>query len=137
MDGIDRPDEDTSDQGFACLWFGVIESVGEVRSGVVVERAGSPAQVPISISLHSFAGILAPGTDKATAGRAELVRVAFPTDVRLLADEALARIAGNEAGSVSNWGDQEDSKQWRAMLGRLRAVLAPPPPSFALFDVQP
>ncbi|GHD78385.1 hypothetical protein GCM10010317_097550 [Streptomyces mirabilis] len=62
----------------------------------------------------------------------------FPDDLRALADEALARIAaGDEAGSVSNWVDQEDWKQWRAMLTRLRAVLAPPPLSFALFDVQP
>ncbi|WP_217573604.1 DUF4259 domain-containing protein [Streptomyces sp. GbtcB7] len=62
----------------------------------------------------------------------------FPDDLRALADEALARIAaGDEAESVSNWVDQEDWKQWRAMLTRLRAVLASPPLSFALFDVQP
>ncbi|GAX58353.1 hypothetical protein SO3561_09926 [Streptomyces olivochromogenes] len=59
----------------------------------------------------------------------------FPTDLRALADEALARIAGDEAGPASNWVAQEDWKQWRAMLTRLRTVLAPPPPSFALFDV--
>lgn len=62
---------------------------------------------------------------------------AFPADLRALADEALARIAGDEAGPASNWVDPEDRKQWRAMLTRLRAVLAPPPPSIALFDVQP
>ncbi|MFF2127789.1 DUF4259 domain-containing protein [Streptomyces olivochromogenes] len=58
-----------------------------------------------------------------------------PTDLRALADEALARIAGDEAGSASHWVAQEDWKQWRAMLTRLRVALAPPPPSFALFDV--
>ncbi|MFF3620753.1 DUF4259 domain-containing protein [Streptomyces sp. NPDC002467] len=61
----------------------------------------------------------------------------FPSDLRALADEALARIAGDEDGLASNWVDPEDWKQWRAILTRLRAVLAPPPPSIALFDVQP
>ncbi|MGW1761417.1 DUF4259 domain-containing protein [Streptomyces mirabilis] len=61
----------------------------------------------------------------------------FPTDLRALADEALACIAGDDAGSASNWVAQEDWRQWRAMLTRLRAVLAPPPPSFAPFEVQP
>jgi hypothetical protein len=61
----------------------------------------------------------------------------FPTALRALADEALACIVGDDAESASNWVAQEDWKQWRAMLTRLRAVLAPPPPSFALFDVQP
>lgn len=62
---------------------------------------------------------------------------AFPADLRALADEAFARIAGDEAGPASHRVDPEDWKQWRAMLTGLRAVLAPPPPSLALFDVQP
>ncbi|MER6075227.1 DUF4259 domain-containing protein [Streptomyces sp. NPDC001817] len=62
---------------------------------------------------------------------------AFPTDLRALADEALVRIVGDEAGTASNWVDPVDWKQWRTMLTRLRAVLAPAPPSLALFDVQP
>ncbi|MHA5051101.1 DUF4259 domain-containing protein [Streptomyces sp. SD15] len=61
----------------------------------------------------------------------------FPTDLRTLADEALARIVSDEAGSASNWVDPEGWKQWRAMLNRLRAVLAPLPPSIALFDIEP
>ncbi|MGW1503469.1 DUF4259 domain-containing protein [Streptomyces mirabilis] len=61
----------------------------------------------------------------------------FPTGLRALADEALARIAGDMAGPASHWVAQEDWKKWRVMLTRLRAVLAPPPPSFALLDVQP
>ncbi|MFJ2899692.1 DUF4259 domain-containing protein [Streptomyces sp. NPDC087218] len=61
----------------------------------------------------------------------------FPSDLRALADEALARIADDEDGPASNWVDPEGWKQWRAILTRLRAVLAPPPPSIALFDVQP
>lgn len=39
-------------------------------------------------------------------------------------------------GPASDWVDPEGWKQWRAVLTRLRAVLAPPPPSIALFDVQ-
>ncbi|MFJ5074023.1 DUF4259 domain-containing protein [Streptomyces sp. NPDC088553] len=61
----------------------------------------------------------------------------FPSDLRALADEALARIASDEDGPASNWADPEDWKQWRAVLTHLRAVLAPPPPSLALFDGQP
>ncbi|RYJ31766.1 hypothetical protein CU044_0133 [Streptomyces sp. L-9-10] len=55
----------------------------------------------------------------------------------MLADEALVRIAGDEAGPASNWVDPEDWKQWRAVLARLRAVLVPSPPSIALFDELP
>ncbi|MGW3322289.1 DUF4259 domain-containing protein [Streptomyces virginiae] len=61
----------------------------------------------------------------------------FPSELRTLADEALARIADDEDGSASNWVAPDDRKQWRATLARLRAVLAPPPRSIALFDVQP
>ncbi|WP_328759671.1 DUF4259 domain-containing protein [Streptomyces sp. NBC_00271] len=53
----------------------------------------------------------------------------FPTALRALADEALACIVGDDAESASKWVAQEDWKQWRAMRTRLRAVLAPPPPS--------
>ncbi|MEE1830502.1 DUF4259 domain-containing protein [Streptomyces sp. SP17KL33] len=60
----------------------------------------------------------------------------FPDDLRTLADEALARIISDEAGPASNRVDPEDWKQWRANLNRLRAVLAPPPPSIPLFDVE-
>ncbi|MFF9373801.1 DUF4259 domain-containing protein [Streptomyces griseoluteus] len=61
---------------------------------------------------------------------------AFPSNLRVLADEALARVVGDEEGPASNWVDPEDWEQWRATLMRLRAVLAPPPLSIALFDVQ-
>ncbi|WP_206697811.1 hypothetical protein [Streptomyces sp. WAC00263] len=33
MDGIDRPDEDASDQGFACLWLEARERVEGLREG--------------------------------------------------------------------------------------------------------
>lgn len=61
----------------------------------------------------------------------------FPSDLREVADEALARIAGDENGPAANWVDAEDWKEWRAVLMRLRAVLVPPRPSIALFEVQP
>ncbi|MEJ8662191.1 MULTISPECIES: DUF4259 domain-containing protein [Streptomyces] len=61
----------------------------------------------------------------------------FATDLRALADEALARIASDEAGPASNWVHPEEWKQWRTMLNRLRAVLDPAPPAIALFDVEP
>ncbi|MHA4818845.1 DUF4259 domain-containing protein [Streptomyces aculeolatus] len=60
----------------------------------------------------------------------------FPSDLREFADEALARVAREEDGPASTWVDPEDRKEWRAILTRLRARLAPPPPSTALFDVQ-
>jgi hypothetical protein len=40
------------------------------------------------------------------------------------------------SGPASNWVDPDDSKQWRAMLDRLRTVLAPPPSSLPLFDTR-
>ncbi len=61
---------------------------------------------------------------------------AFPDDLRTLADEALARVINEEAGPASNWVDPDDWKQWRADLNHLRAVLAPPPPSIPLFDIE-
>ncbi|MFI9835187.1 DUF4259 domain-containing protein [Streptomyces sp. NPDC051913] len=61
---------------------------------------------------------------------------AFPDDLRMLADTALARIISDQAGAASTWVDPEDGKQWRANLNRLRVVLAPPPPSIPLFDVE-
>ncbi|WP_406052655.1 DUF4259 domain-containing protein [Streptomyces virginiae] len=59
------------------------------------------------------------------------------SELRALADEALAHIADDEEGTGSNWVAQDDRKRWRATLARLCAVLAPPPPSLAPFDAQP
>ncbi|MFI6006988.1 DUF4259 domain-containing protein [Streptomyces sp. NPDC051366] len=61
---------------------------------------------------------------------------AFPTDLRTLADEALARIVSDESGLTSNWVDPGDGRRWRAALNRLRVVLAPPPPTIPLFDLE-
>ncbi|WP_406267856.1 DUF4259 domain-containing protein [Actinacidiphila glaucinigra] len=61
----------------------------------------------------------------------------FPSDLRTLADEALARIVSDESGLSSDWVDPREGRQWRATLNRLRSVLAPPPPTIPLFDVEP
>ncbi|CAM5693778.1 DUF4259 domain-containing protein [Streptomyces chartreusis] len=62
---------------------------------------------------------------------------AFPDDLRILADTALARIISNQDGAASSWVDPEDWKLWRAHLNRLRAVLPPPSPSTPLFEIEP
>ncbi|WP_452176602.1 DUF4259 domain-containing protein [Kitasatospora indigofera] len=61
----------------------------------------------------------------------------FPTDLRTLAAEALARIAADDFGLVSNWVESGDAHRWLAMVAALRAVLDPPPPSMdiPLFDL--
>ncbi|MGW6741349.1 DUF4259 domain-containing protein [Streptomyces sp. NPDC055025] len=61
----------------------------------------------------------------------------FPTDLRTLGEEALARIVSDESGPASNWVDPDDERRWRALLNRLRVVLAPPPPTIPLFDFEP
>lgn len=60
----------------------------------------------------------------------------FRSDLRNLADEALARIVSDESGLASNWVNPQDGRQWRATLNSLRAVLAPPPRTIPLFDVK-
>ncbi|MFF2847449.1 DUF4259 domain-containing protein [Streptomyces sp. NPDC058001] len=62
---------------------------------------------------------------------------AFPTDLWTLGDEALARIVSDESGLASNWVDPDDERRWRALLNRLRVVLAPPQPTIPLFDFEP
>ncbi|MFI9788715.1 DUF4259 domain-containing protein [Kitasatospora sp. NPDC051984] len=62
----------------------------------------------------------------------------FPTDLRILAAEALTRIAADDSGLVSNWVESGDAHRWLAMVTALRAVLDPPPPSIdiPLFDLE-
>ncbi|WP_153456026.1 DUF4259 domain-containing protein [Streptomyces smaragdinus] len=79
-----------------------------------------------------------PGGDPiATPYGPETPMPAFPSDLRMLADEALDRVIHDEDGPTSNWIDPTRGKQWRANLNRLRAVLAPPPPTIPLFDLEP
>ncbi|WP_232795215.1 DUF4259 domain-containing protein [Kitasatospora sp. NRRL B-11411] len=62
----------------------------------------------------------------------------FSTDLRVLAAEALTRIAADDDGLVSNWVEPGDAHRWLAMVAALRAVLDPPPPSMdiPLFDLE-
>ncbi|MFC8448171.1 DUF4259 domain-containing protein [Kitasatospora sp. NPDC057223] len=62
----------------------------------------------------------------------------FPTDLRILAAEALTRIAADDSGLVSNHVESGAAHRWFAMVNALRAVLDPPPPSFdiPLFDLE-
>ncbi|WP_229928111.1 DUF4259 domain-containing protein [Kitasatospora indigofera] len=62
----------------------------------------------------------------------------FPADLRTLAAEALARIAADDSGLVSNWVESGDARRWLAMVAALRAVLDPPPASMdiPLFDLE-
>ncbi|MCX5397847.1 DUF4259 domain-containing protein [Streptomyces sp. NBC_00102] len=61
----------------------------------------------------------------------------FPYELRALADQAVARVATDEDGPSQDWTGQKAWERWQATLARLRAVLAPPPPTIALFDVEP
>ncbi|MER5995688.1 DUF4259 domain-containing protein [Streptomyces viridosporus] len=102
-----------------------------------VDATGYLAEAEEAVAAAALIAAQCPGGDPVdTPHGPETPLPALPTDFRALADEALARIAGDEAGPAANWVDPADWKQWRAMLTRLRAVLAPPPPSIALFDVQ-
>ncbi|MER7768727.1 DUF4259 domain-containing protein [Kitasatospora sp. NPDC096140] len=60
----------------------------------------------------------------------------FAEDLRLLAGEALVRIASDEFGIAESWVAAADCARWIAMIEALRSVLDPPPPSIEvpLFD---
>ncbi|PWI09878.1 hypothetical protein DIZ27_15325 [Streptomyces sp. NWU339] len=103
-----------------------------------IDATGHLAEAEEAVAAAALIAAQCPGGDPVdTPYGPETPMPALPTDLRTLADEALARIADDEAGPASNWVDPKDWKQWRTMLTRLRAVLAPPPTPFALFDVQP
>jgi hypothetical protein len=103
-----------------------------------IDATGYLAEADEAVAAAALVAAQCPGGEPVdTPYGPETPMPAFPSDFRALADEALARIAGDEAGPASDWVDPQDWKQWRAILTHLRAVLAPPPPSIALFDVQP
>lgn len=60
----------------------------------------------------------------------------FPGDLRGLAAEALTRVLDDEYGPAGYWTGPA-ARRWRATIGRLHAVLDPPPPSMdvPLFDI--
>lgn len=59
-----------------------------------------------------------------------------PDDLRLLAAQALDRVAADERENGS-WFEPADARRWRAMVQSLRDVLDPPPVSYdvPLFEV--
>ncbi|QFZ72117.1 DUF4259 domain-containing protein [Streptomyces fagopyri] len=110
--------------------------------GVLVRTVittGCLGEADEAVSAAALVAAQCPGGEPAvdTPYNPETPMPVFPCDLRTLADEALARIAGDEAGLASKRVDPEDWKRWQATLTRLRAVLVPPSPSIALFDVQP
>jgi hypothetical protein len=52
---------------------------------------------------------------------------AFSPDLRLLAEEALARVAAAGDGPASGWFAPRKSRAWRSHIHGLRSILAPPP----------
>lgn len=51
---------------------------------------------------------------------------AFSPDLRLLAEEALARVAAGD-GPAPGWFAPRKSRAWRSHIHDLRSILAPPP----------
>ncbi|MEU9273817.1 DUF4259 domain-containing protein [Streptomyces sp. NPDC048342] len=103
-----------------------------------VDAADYLTEAEEAVAAAALIGAQCPGGEPIdTPHGPESTMPVFPTDLRTLADDALARIIGDEAGLASNWVDPGDWKQWQAMLNRLRAVLAPTPPSLSLFDIEP
>ncbi|MEU9927232.1 DUF4259 domain-containing protein [Streptomyces anulatus] len=117
-----------------------LEAREALTRGVLVRTIDATGYLTEAEEAVAAAALIAPqcpgGEAVDTSYGPEKPMPVFPLDLRVLADEALARIIDDEDGPASNWVDPEDWKQWRAILTRLRAVLAPPPPSIALFDVQ-
>lgn len=60
----------------------------------------------------------------------------LPHDLRMLADEVLARVT-DDSGLVESWVNAGDDTRWLAMINGLRRVLNPPPPTIdvPLFDL--
>ncbi|MGV4891595.1 DUF4259 domain-containing protein [Streptomyces viridosporus] len=103
-----------------------------------IDATGYPTEADEAVAAAALIAAQCPGGEPVdTPYGPQASMPVFPSDLRVLADEALARIADDEAGPAANWVDPTHWKQWQAVLTRLRAVLAPPLPSIALFDAQP
>ncbi|MFF4263509.1 DUF4259 domain-containing protein [Streptomyces virginiae] len=103
-----------------------------------IEATGRLTEADEAVAAAALIAAQCPGgTPVDTPYGPETPMPVLPSELRALADEALARIADDEERAGSNWVAQDDRKRWRATLAHLRAVLAPPPRSIALFDAQP
>lgn len=101
-----------------------------------VDATGFLAEAEESVAAAALIAAQCPGGDPIDPLHGPTTPMpSFPADLRTLADKALARIVDHEHGPASNWVDPGDWKRWRAGLNRLRAVLAPPPPTVPLFDI--
>jgi ABC-type uncharacterized transport system YnjBCD ATPase subunit len=107
--------------------------LARTKLDTLVERLPHDLDTPVG---HRGSKLSGGERQRIAIARALLRRLSGRERGRALADEALARIVSDEDGPASNWVNPEDWKQWRAIPTRLRAVLAPPPPSIALFDAQ-
>ncbi|MYX37745.1 MULTISPECIES: DUF4259 domain-containing protein [unclassified Streptomyces] len=103
-----------------------------------VHAAGYLAEAEEAVAAAALIAAQCPGGEPVdTSYGPETPIPIFPSDLRTLADEALARIVSGESGLSSNWVDPRERRQWRVTLNRLRSVLAPPPPTIPLFDIEP
>ncbi|WP_127353784.1 DUF4259 domain-containing protein [Actinacidiphila soli] len=68
-----------------------------------------------------------PGGEPITGCGPEQALPAFAADLRLLAAQALDRVAGAASELAELWNDTRDRLQWRQSTRRLRLVLAPDP----------
>ncbi|MEV8098947.1 DUF4259 domain-containing protein [Kitasatospora sp. NPDC085879] len=61
----------------------------------------------------------------------------FAADLRLLAADALDRVLTEESDLAELWDESVNGPRWRQSVGRVRAVLGPPPPpqAEALFEM--
>lgn len=132
---------ESGDDGVAVSVDTGCESVeaGQVIRGVLIrtiDATGCLTEAEEAVAAAALIAAQCPGGEPVDMSYGpETPMPVFPSDLRALADEALARIVSDEDGPASNWVNPEAWKRWRAKLTRLRAVLAPPPPSIALFDV--
>ncbi|MFI2301030.1 DUF4259 domain-containing protein [Actinacidiphila glaucinigra] len=100
--------------------------------------AGYLAEAEEAVAAAALIAAQCPGGEPVdTSYGPETPMPTFPSDLRTLADEALARIVRDESGLSSDWVDPREGRQWRATLDRLRSVLAPPPPTLPIFGIEP
>ncbi|MDX2850611.1 DUF4259 domain-containing protein [Streptomyces sp. PA03-3a] len=100
-----------------------------------VHAAGYLAEAEEAVAAAALIAAQCPGGEPVATSYGP--ETTFPSNLRTLADEALARIVSDESGLSSNWVDSREGRQWRATLNRLRSVLAPPPPAIPLFGIEP
>ncbi|MGW3044595.1 DUF4259 domain-containing protein [Kitasatospora sp. NPDC001159] len=134
------------DNDTAADFAGVLDEAESVEReamvrGVLTRTLGASDYLHEAQEAVAAAALIAaqcPGGQQVESGCGpETVMPTFAEDLRLLADEALARIASDEFGITESWVAAADCARWIAMIKALRLVLNPPPPSIdvPLFDL--